>query len=136
MSETRFIQVAFDLPLNFTFTYSLTEDCPLPPIGARVVVPFGSGQKNGFVVESPSLSPSTERAIKEVAKVIDQESLFGPWTLELAQWLSTHYLCSLGQAIATLLPSAKREKSLDFLEIVQAADHDLCLNPEQKEALS
>jgi primosomal protein N' (replication factor Y) len=135
LADTRYIQVAFDLPLNLTFTYSLNQENPLPPLGARVLVPFGSGQKKGFVVESPSLSPSTERTIKVVSKIVDKESLFGPWTLDLARWLSSHYLCSLGQAIATLLPSAKREKNLDFFEIPQAADHDLSLNAEQQEAL-
>ena len=130
-NEIFYCEVAFDLPLTQNFTYKF-EGPALTP-GQRVKAPFGRAQKNGVVVASPVQPPQGFEA-KTITKILDQDSLFGRWSLELALWMSRHYLCPLGQTLALMLPSAQRKREVSFPEVVNIADHQLTLNPEQAQA--
>ena len=50
--------------------------------------------------------------IRSVLKIIDKEPLFTPEIYEFAAWISRYYICSIGEAIFSIIPSrAKREIS-------------------------
>ena len=126
-----YCEVAFDLPVAQNFTYAVEGMCLVP--GKRVQAPFGRGYKTGVVVAAP-VTPPQGIEIKTLKKILDQETLFGRWSLDLAQWMSRQYLCRLGQALALMLPSAQRKREVPFPEVVTIAAHQLTLNPEQLKA--
>jgi primosomal protein N' (replication factor Y) len=99
--------VAFNLPLEKTFHYSVPESLapPLRP-GMRVRVPFGRRELTGMVVGLPSASPFT--SLKPIANVVDAVPMIAGERWALAQWLSKHYYCSLGEALAAMVPAGLR----------------------------
>lgn len=122
----KYLQIVLNLPLNQTFTYSCIEDSEdpslTPEIGKRAEVRFGNRKMTGFIVSVsdviPENCPVTADKIKSVSKILDKEPLFSEDTYELAGWISRYYICSIGEAVFSIIPSkAKRESSASFFSI-------------------
>ena len=109
----KFLQVALNVPLNQTFTYLNIEPFEPSRIGCRVEIKFGARKTKGCVIaESESLPPDCpveESKIRPITKVMDQTPLLTKELIELGKWISAYYLCSIGEAVSAMLPSAKRE---------------------------
>jgi primosomal protein N' (replication factor Y) len=101
MASPAYVEVAFPIPLNKTFHYRAAEG----KIGCRVLAPFGP-KKNlvGYVVGLMSEKPSF--LTKEILRWLDTEPFFDAKLLELARWVADRYLCSLGEALACVVPPA------------------------------
>ncbi len=112
----RFVEVAFNLPIKKSFTYSLPVGFEAP-VGCRVSAPFGARALTGFVVGVRDAPPQGVGEIREVRRVVDARPLFGEPTLELARWMSRMYLCSLGEALSSMLPGGRREGEIDELPL-------------------
>ncbi len=136
-----YIEVVFNLPLEGPFSYRLPGDCGLSPSGlkgCRVSAPFGRRKLTGWVVGvSDTLPPGIEEA-REVFRILDEEPLFDEKLLDLARWMASFYLCTLGEALSVMLPGGKREKNLPFLGLgnVESSVQDFCLSEEQQKALA
>ncbi|MDR1868026.1 MAG: primosomal protein N' [Treponema sp.] len=105
---TRYVEVLFNLPLNQSFNYE-TDSSQNACFGKRVVVPFNHRELTGFVVaERESVPASVAYTIKKVYRVIDSEPLFDARDYALAQWIASFYFCTVGQALATLMPSGRK----------------------------
>lgn len=67
----------------------------------------------GWVVANnvdPEADPALNRsAIKPYIRIVDPTALFDQTTITLAHWISGMYFCSIGEALAAMLPSGKRE---------------------------
>lgn len=122
----KYLQIVLNLPLNQTFTYSCSENSEdpslTPEIGKRAEVRFGNRKMTGFIVSVsdviPENCPVTADKIKSVSKILDKEPLFSEDTYELAGWISRYYICSIGEAVFSIIPSkAKRESSASFFSI-------------------
>ena len=102
-----FAEVAFNLPLERTFHYLVPEPlrATLQP-GMRVAAPFGPRERIGMVVRLPKESPI--RQLKAVRRAIDPVPVITQERWKLAQWMADYYACSLGEALATLVPSGLR----------------------------
>lgn len=136
MAETEWVQVVFALPLDTEFTYRLPAPTAGVLEGRRVKAPFRSGEKEGVIVGVPAQLPAEPEKIKTLT-VLDGTSLFGPHTLATARWVAKQYLCTLGEALAAMIPSARRERELPPVQADEsAADHDLTLSSEQTEAVN
>ena len=112
----RYVEVAFNLPLDQTFTYRQIPGEPARP-GMRVTAEFGRRVLTGAVVAARELPPPALSEVKELAKVIDKEPIFGKPELKLARWVSQLYLCSLGEALGVMLPGGKQERPFPDAEI-------------------
>lgn len=133
-----YLDLVFDVPLQQRFTYA-QDDKGEAAVGKRVMAPFGRREVLGYVIgtlESPPEGVAPE-AIKKIRRVVDKEPIFGPNEIELALWMASYYLCGTGEALATMIPSGRRETSPEgFLdEEVQIAEQALDLSEEQKRAL-
>ncbi|MBR0495500.1 MAG: primosomal protein N' [Treponema sp.] len=110
----RFLQVVLNIPLNQSFTYL---DCENPEnksrVGFRADLKFGNRRMTGFIVSEsqtlPADCPVEESKIRPILRVLDEEPLFDTEIIELAHWISHYYLCSVGEAISSMLPGGKRE---------------------------
>jgi primosomal protein N' (replication factor Y) len=112
----RYVELAFNLPIKKSFTYSLPEGLE-PAVGCRVSAPFGARALTGLVVAMRDAPPQGVGDIREVRRVVDARPLFGEPTLELARWMARMYMCSLGEALSTMLPGGRREGDLDELPL-------------------
>jgi len=132
------VLVTFALPLDTEFTYRLPEDVSAEDslVGRRVKAPFRNGEKEGLIVGVPEQEPAEPAKIKTLTQVIDDQGLFGPLTLATARWVARQYLCTLGEALSAMVPTARRERNLPPWTVEEAAaDHDLVLSGEQTEAV-
>ena len=111
-------EVAFNLPLEKNFHYLIPPalDAQAQP-GVRVIAPFGPRQLMGVILQRVGHSPIKE--LKSIRRVIDPRPVIGDERWELAQWLSRTYCCSLGEALAAMVPSALRLRSEAVSSIAQ-----------------
>lgn len=112
----RYVELAFNLPVKKSFTYSLPEALEAS-VGCRASAPFGARALTGFVVGVRDAPPQGVGEIRDVRRVVDARPLFGEPTLELARWMARMYLCSLGEALSTMLPGGRREGEIDELPL-------------------
>ena len=141
-----YLEIILNLPINqgFTYSYSPPEDEKpelAPAIGKRAEIMFGNKKTEGFIIGISESLPKNlnfdPAKIKAVRRIIDKEALFGEELIEIATWLSRYYLCTLGEAVFSMIPSGRRETSAGgfaFEEEVSAApknklsdEQDLCV---------
>ena len=131
------VDVIFNLPVAQSFTYIAAEatNCR---IGARVIVPFGTRTRSGFVIALRREPPREVGELRTIVRVIDEQPLFDSAAIALARWVSQMYCCSLGEALATMLPSGRREVATTKIapETPLIADAVLCLTDQQRQAIA
>jgi primosomal protein N' (replication factor Y) len=130
------ISVAFESAADREFDYLVADKFWPVRIGQRVEAPFGRKNKLevGFCVDSTS-SPQVETDIshrepfdlaqgrhgetqrkeekifklKKISAVLDKEPLLDAQLMELARWISSYYVCPLGQVLAAMVPGAVKK---------------------------
>jgi primosomal protein N' (replication factor Y) len=121
----RYAEVVFNLPVRKSFTYQLPADAPAVT-GLRVSAPFGKRRLTGLVVGELSEPPAGVTGIKEISRVIDSRPVFDERVLELARWMSRMYMCSLGEALSSMIPGGRRESETEELPPEEGArDYEL-----------
>ncbi|EPQ9013157.1 TPA: primosomal protein N' [Providencia stuartii] len=114
------VQVALPVPLNRAFDYRLADNMPIPPIGSRVLVPFGKRQALGVVVDHSHSSELPEDQLKTVDLVLDHETLFPDDLLQLLLWSAQYYHYPIGEVLFHALPILLRQgKPAEFSPIWQ-----------------
>lgn len=117
----QYLQIVLNLPLNQSFTYSYIppeKENPelLPEIGKRAEIMFGNKKTTGFIINIsetiPEDCPVEEGKIRPIKRILDKEPLFDKELIENAKWISHYYLCSLGEAVFSMIPSGRRETGL------------------------
>jgi len=111
------IRVAFESAADAEFDYLVPDE--IWPVGAgqRVEAPFGKADKaeKGFCVEADVpfeesfAAHGRGRKLKIVSKIIDKEPLVDSGLMELAKWISSYYVCPLGQVLAAMVPGAVKK---------------------------
>jgi len=102
-----FIDVILPIPIQRTFTYSITEDeADFLKKGMRVAVSFGKSKMyTGLVLNIHTNAPTLYEA-KEIHQILDEIPLVNEKQLQHWQWISNYYMCSLGDVYRASLPSA------------------------------
>lgn len=115
-----YLEIILNLPVNQGFTYSYIppeNEKPelIPEIGKRAEIMFGNKKTEGFIINVldhvPENCPVEEGKIRPIKRVIDKEPLFGKELIDMAAWISHYYLCTLGEAVFSMIPSGRRESS-------------------------
>ncbi|WP_018132918.1 primosomal protein N' [Effusibacillus pohliae] len=109
----RFAEVIVDVhsrDLDRPFHYRIPDRfLPSVQIGARVIVPFGPRQVEGYVIGF-SEQPDVER-VKEILDVLDEQPPLTEELVKLADWMSHRYLASKAASVQALLPPGMRAKA-------------------------
>ena len=102
-----FIDVILPIPIQRTFTYSITEDeADFLKKGMRVAVSFGKSKMyTGLVLNIHTNAPTLYEA-KEIHQILDEIPLVNEKQLQHWQWIANYYMCSLGDVYRASLPSA------------------------------
>ena len=100
-------EVAFNIPLERTFHYLIPPrlQASIQP-GVRVAAPFGRRELIGVVLRLPDRSPI--QLLKPLRRAIDPAPVITGERWPLAEWLSRYYGCSLGEAVAVMVPGSLR----------------------------
>ncbi len=102
-----FIDVIIPVPLKKLFTYSITpSEAKFLKVGMRVAVPFGKSKiYTGIVHDIHNKAPVVYEA-KEIHQILDEAPIVNEKQLQLWQWISKYYMCTLGDVMRAALPSA------------------------------
>ncbi|OOS06431.1 primosomal protein N' [Moraxella cuniculi] len=101
------IQVALNVPVGDLFDYLCPAELPLPPLGVRVQVPFGTRQLIGIVANHnpQAMSQVPKNKLKTITKILDDTPIIDEPLQRLATWLADYYHHRLGDVYAVMLPS-------------------------------
>ncbi|MBO4858031.1 MAG: primosomal protein N' [Treponema sp.] len=115
-----YLEIILNLPVNQGFTYSYIspeKEKPglEPEIGKRAEIMFGNKKTEGFIIgiydKIPPNCPVEEAKIRPIKRIIDKEPVFDSELIEIAKWVSHYYLCTLGEAVFSMIPSGRRDSS-------------------------
>lgn len=115
-----YLEILLNIPINQGFTYSYIppeNEKPelIPQIGKRAEIMFGNKKTEGFIINiSEELFPDCpvpKEKIRPIKRIIDKEPLFSNELIDIAKWVSRYYLCTLGEAVFSMIPSGRRETS-------------------------
>ncbi|MFD1614160.1 replication restart helicase PriA [Gelatiniphilus marinus] len=102
-----FIDVIIPIPLQKLFTYSITtSESRFLKAGMRVAVPFGKSKiYTGIVAKIHNQAPTAYQA-KDIHQILDDTPIVNQKQLQLWQWISNYYMCTMGDVMRAALPSA------------------------------
>jgi primosomal protein N' (replication factor Y) len=111
------IRVAFESAADTEFDYGVPDEIWPIRVGQRIEAPFGRKNKleKGFCVETDVPIEQSFAAqdkghkLKTVTNVLDKEPLLDSELMDLARWISSYYVCPLGQVLAAMVPAAVKK---------------------------
>jgi len=109
------VSVAFESAVDNLFDYFVPDSLWPVEIGQRIEAPFGRSNKlkEGFCVAVGKFLPESQKKrnfkLKQVNRIIDSQPLLDAGMMELAEWISSYYVCPLGQVLAAMVPSAVKK---------------------------
>ena len=105
MNSDRLVDIILPLAIADVYTYLIPEAIPYPQIGTRVLVPLGKKHIIGIVYRKHEGEIPEQIHIREITQSIDDQPIVTPKQLQLWEWLSEYYMCSMGEVLAAALPS-------------------------------
>ena len=119
----RYAEVAVDAPIGYgkTLSYGIIHESDVSR-GQLVWVPLGTRLARGIVFdlsEEPQVEP-----VRYIVGAVAAPPLVGPVGLDLARWISRHYMCSLFDAVAPMLPPGFQERVRPFLRLATQREFD------------
>jgi len=114
-----------------TFCYAIPPGLNIN-VGQPVWVPFGPRIVQGIVLQL-SDEPAVEET-KEIAGIITDSPPLSPTQLELAHWISEHYIAPPFDALSLMLPPGFERQATTCFQAT-SSQADLTLTPEQRQVL-
>ena len=115
MSEERitlFAEILLPLPLPGTFTYRVPFELnEKVKVGQRAVVQFGKTKiMSGLIISITQDIPDYNN-VKYLLDILDDDPVVNENQLKLWNWISSYYMCYLGDVMQVALPSALKLSS-------------------------
>lgn len=127
-----FADVILPLPLANHYTYLIPEDLESKvKEGCRVIVPFGKKKFYSAIVIRLHEQRPEGYEIKEVSEVLDSHPILLPGQLDFWRWVSSYYLCTLGDVYKAALPSGLKLESETLVEVNPEYEAESPLTPNE-----
>ena len=108
----KYVDVIVPLPIASQYTYSLPPEWEESvQAGCRVVVSFGRKKFYTAIVTKVHYAAPEGYETKDIEEVLDTSPVLLPRQLEFWEWLSTYYLCTLGDVYKAAMPSGMKLES-------------------------
>jgi primosomal protein N' (replication factor Y) len=101
------LKIALDVPLDRLFDYSSGGQCV--QVGQRVLVPFGSRNQIGIVMDINHTSDIAPEKLKPILQAFVEETPLGDEMLSLIKFSAFYYQYPFGQALLSSLPARLRQ---------------------------
>jgi primosomal protein N' (replication factor Y) len=133
---TYFVDVIIPLAVPNLYTYRVPYDLNEQiAIGKRVVVQFGKGKLYTALVRSIHEVPPKQYTAKYIDSVLDELPIVNAYQFGLWDWLSSYYMCTIGEVMVAALPGALRLASETKIVINPAFDPSKAATLSDKEFL-
>ncbi len=117
------LEVAVALPVSGTFTYR-DPRAQTAPVGAQVVVPFGSRTVTGFVVGHAPAAPDGEPP-RAIEAVVGGEPAFDEAMIAFCRWTAEYYQAPLGEVLRAALPQGEQATAKRAVRLTEAGRQEL-----------
>ena len=109
----RYADVILPLPLADSYTYLIPEEMEKAVIpGCRVIVHFGMKRYyTAIVLDVHNRTPKEDFEVKEIFALLDPYPVLRRPQLRFWKWISTYYICKLGDVYKAALPAGLRLES-------------------------
>ena len=108
----KYVDVIVPLPIASQYTYSLPSEWEdSVQVGCRVVVSFGRKKFYTAIVTKVHYAAPEGYETKDIEEVLDTSPVLLPRQLEFWEWLTTYYLCTLGDVYKAAMPSGMKLES-------------------------
>ncbi len=107
MLNVYFVDIILPIPIENLFTYSITQaESTFLKNGMRVSVPFGKSKIYTGIVGHIHNTPPILYEAKDIHQILDEEPIVNEKQIELWQWISKYYMCTIGEVMRAALPNA------------------------------
>src|SRR5690606_42035601 len=105
--ETFFVEVVLPLAISKTYTYRVPAALNMQTaIGKRAVVQFGKSKIYTAIIHRITTEPPVVYEAKYLLDILDDVPVINSQQLQLWEWMSSYYLCNLGDVMQAALPAA------------------------------
>ena len=111
MTNQSLYDIILPLAIADVYTYNIPEALlpiayRLSPItGCRVLVPLGKKSIIGIIYRKHEGELPASVKVRDVLQIVDESPIITAEQLKLWEWLSSYYMCTLGEVMAAALPS-------------------------------
>ena len=113
----KYVDVIVPLPIASQYTYSLPTDLEdSVREGCRVVVSFGRKKFYTAIVTKVHYAAPEGYETKDIEEVLDASPVILPRQLQFWEWISSYYLCTLGDVYKAAMPSGMKLESETMVE--------------------
>jgi primosomal protein N' (replication factor Y) (superfamily II helicase) len=113
------LEVAVALPVPGTFTYRDPRPGTAAPIGAQVVVPFGSRTVTGFVV-ALAAAGSGGAELRDIEEIVAGEPPFDEAMIGFCRFVADYYQAPLGEVLRAALPQGEQANATRAVRLTDA----------------
>ncbi|HWK58252.1 MAG TPA: primosomal protein N' [Parapedobacter sp.] len=104
---TLFVEVILPLAIAKAYTYRVPHEWNADvAVGKRVIVQFGKSKVYSAVISAVVNRPPELYEAKYILDVLDDSPVVAGTQLQLWGWISSYYLCTLGEVMQAALPAA------------------------------
>ena len=104
MTNQSLYDIILPLAIADVYTYNIPEAL-LPITGCRVLVPLGKKSIIGIIYRKHEGELPASVKVRDVLQIVDESPIITDEQLKLWEWLSSYYMCTLGEVMAAALPS-------------------------------
>ena len=111
MTNQSLYDIILPLAIADVYTYNIPEallpiaNRQLPITGCRVLVPLGKKSIIGIIYRQHEGELPASVKVRDALQIIDETPIITAEQLKLWEWLSSYYMCTLGEVMAAALPS-------------------------------
>ena len=104
--RVRYVDIILPLAIQNVYTYSVPDGWLFPPSGTRVVVPLMNKTVRGVVLREHNgqIPAEWKNRIRPLTEIVDSAPIVPREQLALWQWMSSYYMCTLGEVMSAALP--------------------------------
>ena len=120
-----FVEVILPLPLERNFTYAITAaEAQFIKPGFRVAVPFGKRNVYTGVVYKVHQEAPTAYEAKSIHSILDKSSVLNFPQFQLWEWISSYYMCTMGEVLRASLPSVFLLESETLISLNKSSEFE------------
>ncbi len=128
-----YAQVILPLAVEGMFTYRVPEALmeKISP-GSRVLVSFGKKRIYSAIVYAIHHEPPEGFRPKNILDLLDELPMVGKEQLQLWDWMSSYYMCTIGEVMRAALPSGLRPESESKVRFSQQYEDEGVLDSHER----
>ena len=106
---TYFVDVIIPLSVPNLYTYRVPYELNgAVAVGKRVVVQFGKGKLYSALIRTIHEKPPKLYEAKYIDSILDEQPIVNTKQFELWDWISSYYMCTIGEVMVAALPGGLR----------------------------